>query len=108
VIALRIVIGLIWVATVILGQGLWSATPITLNDTPPLIYDFPTTAVSASPSSAPLMENPESADPEMPRVDLYGNEIEEAVTDYRVDPGGDLYERHAPDTAVTKLGPAGV
>ncbi len=43
-----------------------------------------------------------------PRVDLFGNEVSEAVGDYRVDPGGDLYERHAPDTAVLKLGPPGV
>lgn len=44
----------------------------------------------------------------VPRVDLFGNEVSEAVGDYRVDPGGDLYERHAPDTAVLKLGPPGV
>ncbi len=42
-----------------------------------------------------------------PRVDLYGNEISNAVGDYRVDLGGDTYERHAPDTAVLKLGPPG-
>lgn len=43
-----------------------------------------------------------------PRIDLYGNEIRGAVGDYRVDPRGDLYERHAPDTAVLKLGSPGV
>lgn len=42
-----------------------------------------------------------------PRIDLYGNQIDEAVGDYRVDPRGELYERHAPDTAVLKLTPAG-
>lgn len=40
-----------------------------------------------------------------PRVDVYGNEIEEAVGEYRVDGTGDLYETHAPDTEVTRLGP---
>src|SRR3954462_2977226 len=35
-----------------------------------------------------------------PRVDLNGNEIDEAVSDYRVDGRGELYERHAPDTAL--------
>jgi hypothetical protein len=38
------------------------------------------------------------------RVDLFGNQVDAAVNDYRVDPRGDLYERHAPDTEVLKLG----
>jgi hypothetical protein len=37
------------------------------------------------------------------RVDLYGNQIDDAVGDYRVDWSGDIYERHAPETAVLKL-----
>lgn len=40
-----------------------------------------------------------------PRVDVYGNEVEDAVGDYRVDGTGDLYETHSPDTEVTRLGP---
>lgn len=39
-----------------------------------------------------------------PRVDLNGNEIDAAVGDYRVDTRGELYERHAPDTALLHLG----
>lgn len=42
-----------------------------------------------------------------PRVDLYGNQVFEAVGDYRVDPRGEIYEGHAPDTAVLRLGPPG-
>ena len=42
------------------------------------------------------------------RVDLYGNDVSDAVGDYRVDSYGELYEHHAPDTAVLKLGPPGV
>ena len=42
-----------------------------------------------------------------PRLDLYGNEVDDAVSDYRVDPRGDLYERHSPDTAMLILTPAG-
>jgi hypothetical protein len=38
-----------------------------------------------------------------PRVDLNGNEIDAAVGDYRVDMRGELYERHAPDTALIHL-----
>ena len=98
-----------WVALVLLGPALWTATPVPLNDTPSLTYDLPTTAVSAPESAVPATPD-EVAQPApiAPRIDLYGNDIEEAVTEYRIDIRGDVYERHAPDTAVTKLGPAGV
>ena len=49
-------------------------------------------------------EPPRDDDWAEPRVDLNGNEIEDAVGDYRVDPRGEMYERHAPDTALTHLG----
>jgi hypothetical protein len=39
-----------------------------------------------------------------PSVDPNGNEIDEAVGDYRVDRRGEMYERHAPDTALLHLG----
>ena len=38
-----------------------------------------------------------------PRIDVNGNEIDDAVSDYRVDRGGEMYERHAPDTALLRL-----
>ena len=38
-----------------------------------------------------------------PHVDLNGNEIDNAVGDYRIDTRGELYERHAPDTALLHL-----
>jgi hypothetical protein len=40
-----------------------------------------------------------------PRIDLYGNEIEDAVTDYRMDSVGDVSERHARETDVPLLCP---
>lgn len=40
-----------------------------------------------------------------PHFDVYGNEIEDAVTDYRIDSAGDVYERHSPETEVPRLGP---
>jgi hypothetical protein len=46
----------------------------------------------------------EARDSEEPRLDVLGNEIEDAVADYRVDLGGDVYERHSPETAVPRLG----
>ena len=38
-----------------------------------------------------------------PRFDLNGNEVDDAVGDYRVDSQGQLYEGHAPDTALLHL-----
>ena len=36
-------------------------------------------------------------------IDRYGNPIEEAVGDYRVDPRGAIFERHSPATEVLRL-----
>lgn len=36
-------------------------------------------------------------------VDLYGNPIEEAVGDYRIDPRGGVFERHSPATEISRL-----
>jgi hypothetical protein len=41
--------------------------------------------------------------PVLPRFDVYGNVIEDALGDYRIDPRGDVYENHSPDTEVTRL-----
>ena len=47
--------------------------------------------------------------PQLPdRIDLRGNPIDHAVGDYRVDPSGETYETHSPDTTVARPGPAGV
>ena len=40
-----------------------------------------------------------------PRVDLYGNDVDAAVTDYRYDEASGLYESHSPDTEIPKLSP---
>jgi hypothetical protein len=37
-------------------------------------------------------------------VDAYGNEITNAVAEYSLDTGGALYERHAPQVEVPRLG----
>ena len=41
----------------------------------------------------------------LPHFDLYGNEVEDAITDYRLDQGGVVYERHSPDIEVPRLRP---
>ena len=40
-----------------------------------------------------------------PNTDIFGNRVDRAVGEYRVDVRGDLYEEHNPDTAILKLGP---
>ena len=42
--------------------------------------------------------------PAEPRLDRFGNELEPAVSDYRFDPDGELYERHSPQTQIGGLG----
>jgi hypothetical protein len=37
-------------------------------------------------------------------VDAYGNEITNAVAEYSLDPAGALYERHAPQVEIPRLG----
>ena len=37
-------------------------------------------------------------------VDTYGNEITNAVAEYSLDPAGALYERHAPQVEIPRLG----
>jgi hypothetical protein len=36
-------------------------------------------------------------------VDLYGNEVTDAIATYRVDPAGSLYELHSPQTELPRL-----
>ena len=40
-----------------------------------------------------------------PQFDVYGNEVDDAVVGYRIDPRGDEYEEHSPDTEIVRLGP---
>jgi hypothetical protein len=37
-------------------------------------------------------------------IDLYGNEVIDAIATYSLDPGGSLYEVHSPQTELPKLG----
>jgi hypothetical protein len=80
---LRVVIGLIWLVALLTGRGMW---------------------VSASPSPIAATSAEITEPASTPRIDLFGNEVEEALADYRLDGGGDVYERHSPETAVPRLG----
>jgi hypothetical protein len=47
--------------------------------------------------------HPEASEPDGP-VDLYGNEVTDAVATYRFDATGSLYETHSPQTELPRLG----
>lgn len=94
--AIRVILAAIWVAILLISWSTWS-TPA--EATPFSPRAIPTTAVS-DPDAHAL-----SPSGMKPRLDLYGNQIDTAVGDYRIDIRGDIYEHHDPDTAVTNLAP---
>lgn len=87
-------------AVFIAVSTLWTTPAQTrqLHTTPPL------PAATTSVMDAKARELP-TRDEEWtePRVDLNGNEVDAAVGDYRIDRRGEMYERHAPDTALLHL-----
>jgi hypothetical protein len=101
---LRVAIGTIWVVSFVAGRG-WLVSP-------PASANAATSAeITAQPSvpvkevgSEPQVEDGDPLEHRDPALDLFGNEIEEAIADYRVDLRGTIYERHSPETAVSKLG----
>jgi hypothetical protein len=79
----------------------------------------PSTVTSSQPKpvARPVLIAPPN-DPDAPRqpspdvdrqdsdgtVDLYGNEVSDAVAKYRIDTAGSLYELHSPRTELPRLG----
>ena len=99
-----------WALAVLAGHEMWtpgvSAVPEarqteTTSISIPLVEE---TGAAEAASAADPYTQPQFT---QPQFDVYGNQIDEAVGDYRVDPRGDLYEQHSPDTAILKLGPPG-
>jgi hypothetical protein len=94
----RVVIGVIWVLSLLLGRGVWHSASFPASSA---VAISDTTSVSDG-------EGGESSsvgnDRQQPQFDLFGNEVEPAMADYRVDRRGAMYERHAPETAVPRLG----
>ena len=81
-------------------SGMWMKQ----SATPPLpVITIPAAHTTAVTDSAPRVLPTRDDDWADPRVDLNGNEVDDAVSDYRVDRQGELYERHAPDTALLRL-----
>ena len=98
---LRIGVALLSLSFVVAGHGVWTARPSAEG------HPLPTVHWEATPVAVPL-PLPEMArdnDFEPSKVDVLGNEVDDAVGDYRVDIRGDIYERHSPETEVARLKP---
>lgn len=99
--AISAAIGVVWLCSAVVGQRMW-ADAVSLriaSNTAEITAQAPER--SGGVIGAPPVELRDSTEP---RVDVLGNEIENAVADYRIDRGGAVYERHSPDTAVPKQG----
>lgn len=91
-ITLRVWFVMIVLATVFAGGTVWSAVA-----RPAASFEL----FAPDTGAAGLPDNFQT--PVVPRLDVYGNEIEDAIGDYRIDPRGDVYESHSPDTEVPRL-----
>ena len=74
----------------------------TLHSQHAIAFPPPNATTSVLDAGTPSLPQ-RDADWAEPRVDLNGNEVDVAVGDYRVDRRGEMYERHAPDTALLHL-----
>jgi len=93
--SMRILVGTIWIAILLVTHGIWNATALPINH-PEAIAGDESAAVSEFNES-----RVEPSDvPKTRQVDIYGNEVEAAISDYRIDSRGDLYEHHHPQTAL--------
>ena len=108
--SIRVVVGIICMVLALVARGIWTESAIEPLGSP-LTNQNDTTAVSeplavTEGDDAPFDEG-DAIEPrtnESPRLDRYGNPIETAIGDYRIDRSGEIYERHSPDTAVVRLG----
>jgi hypothetical protein len=97
----RVIGVLIVFATLMAGRGLWSTVVIRAAEP-----HFPGAISHTTTVPDTLVDDAQrNQDIEQPEIDLFGNEVDEAVGDYRVDIRGDIYERHSPDTEVSRLSP---
>jgi hypothetical protein len=96
----RVIVGLLWLTILMVVAGGWTAGGS---------RHFVPTSAASSTSTAPALDDTRYSEAlgaetaAAPRVDLYGNEVEDAIGDYRIDGRGDIYERHSPSTEVTQL-----
>lgn len=93
----RVVIALSVLSFLAAGRGVWSSTDTAALEAAATIeWGLPLDATDTAGTAT-------QSEYGRPRTDIYGNDIEQAVTDYLIDGTGGLYERHAPDTEVPTL-----
>jgi hypothetical protein len=93
---IRVIASFVALSLLVVWGDSWMARPSAEGKRSPA--EFPTTAVFD-----PVVGERRTTDVTPPKVDVLGNEIQDAVGDYRVDRQGEIYERHSPDTEVKKL-----
>ena len=106
--AARAMIGVIAVTSLLLGRALGAAHTGVPESPAPAAHELtPPSPVGLTDLFSVPDDRRQPGDDvlDAPRYDVYGNEIQEAVGDYRVDRGGGMYESHSPDTEVAHLGP---
>jgi hypothetical protein len=108
--AVRGMIGLIAVISLFVGRAMGAAHPVAVAPAPlrvqePVVRpDVDLTDLIGLPSTDDRGAW-SSGQPRHDVHDVYDNDIQEAVGDYRVDAGGGIYESHAPNIEVAHLGP---
>ena len=95
----RLGVALLSLAFVLVGRGVWTVRPSAEG------HHVSTMKWQVTPVAEPLPEVGRDQDFEPSQVDVLGNEVDDAVGDYRVDIRGDIYERHSPETEVAHLKP---
>lgn len=133
-IPVRVIVGTIWVAILLGVRGIWTVPAPPLEGNPGATTTISQDSVPGRGDSGLTTWDPgllgdengilsggaddfaeaQMGDDRQPLADegqlfdVYGNEIEAASEDYRIDPRGEIYERHSPDTALPRLAAAGV
>jgi len=82
---------------VIVGHSLWTANAMSSAKLNTLPRQSPTATIQQSQTDSPARET------EAPPIDRFGNDVEAAIGDYRIDGRGDIYERHSPNTEIAHL-----
>ena len=101
-----VLIALCCTAVLCMLAGSAFANWLTVIDQPLVVIGVPAREALGAPTSNDHRQRPreESSVPgREPSMDLYGNEVTEAVAKYLLDSRGALYEEHSPQTEVPRL-----
>jgi hypothetical protein len=99
----RVVAVVICVAVAVASRAMWNQVSVSAESVPGY-YDMDALGNLATFTAEP----DRGVEPNATRLDRYGNEVDTAIGDYRVDAVGEMYERHSPDTALPQMLPPGV